>query len=470
MSIPHYHLIGICGTAMASLAGMLKAKGFHVTGSDANVYPPMSTFLEQLEIPVNQGFSANNLQPHPDFVVIGNAIPRGNAEVEYTLNTRLRYLSMSEVLKEQFIRGRHSVVVAGTHGKTTTTSLMAWVMDVGGLNPSFLIGGIAENFGVSFRVTDSDYFVIEGDEYDTAYFDKGPKFMHYLPITAIVNNVEYDHVDIYFDFELYKLAFRRFINLIPSNGHLIAGVDSEVVRELLPRAFCPVESFAVDGETAARWQAKDICYVGGKTQFTVFYDGQEYAQFTTSLVGDFNIRNCLAVIAVSEKLGIKKEKIKLGIDTFRSVKRRMQERGTVAGVTVIDDFAHHPTAVKETLLGARKRYAGQKIIAIFEPRSLSARRKQFQAAYEEAFQVADMTIISALFEPHRVAPEDQLSPQEIADKLIAQGRQAWSIPEVDEIVSHLETIVKSGDIIMVMSNGGFGGIHEKLLEMLKNKK
>ncbi|MBI4852557.1 MAG: UDP-N-acetylmuramate:L-alanyl-gamma-D-glutamyl-meso-diaminopimelate ligase [Acidobacteria bacterium] len=467
MSTPHYHLIGICGTAMASLAGMLKAKGFCVTGSDVNVYPPMSILLEQLKIPVSQGFNPNNLDPAPDYVVIGNAIPRGNVEVEYTLNNKLRYVSMAEVLKEQFIRNRHSVVVAGTHGKTTTTSLMAWVMDVGGLNPSFLIGGIAENFGVSFRVTDSNYFVIEGDEYDTAYFDKGPKFMHYLPTTAIVNNIEYDHVDIYFDFNLYKLAFRRFINLIPSNGHLIAGVDSEVVQELIPRAFCPVESFAIDAP--ARWQAKDINYLDGKTHFTIFYDGKEYGKFNTSLVGNFNIRNSLAVIATAEKLGIEKEKIKEAIASFRSVKRRMEVRGVIAGITVIDDFAHHPTAVKETLLGAYERYKGQRLIAIFEPRSLSARRKQFQAAYEEAFLVADIAIIAALFEPHRVEPENQLSPTEIANKMIEQGKQGWSIPTANEIVSHLETIVKEGDVIMVMSNGGFDSIHEKLLSMLKNR-
>lgn len=467
MSIPHYHLIGICGTAMASLAGMLKAKGYHVSGSDANVYPPMSTQLEQLGIELTQGYDYKNLLPHPDYVVIGNAIPRGNPEVEYTLNERLRYVSMAEVLKEQFIRGRHSVVVAGTHGKTTTTSLMAWVMEVGGLNPSFLIGGIAENFRASFRVTDSNYFVIEGDEYDTAYFDKGPKFMHYLPTTAIVNNVEYDHVDIYFDFDLYKLAFRRFINLIPINGHLIAGVDSEVVQELIPRAFCPVESFGVNNK--ARWQASDIRFKEGQTHFNVIYDEKDYGQFTTPLVGAFNIRNCLAVIAASEKLGIAKEKIQEGIATFRSVKRRMEIRGCVNGVTVVDDFAHHPTAVKETLLGARERFAGHRLIAIFEPRSLSARRKQFQADYEEAFAVADMAIIAALFEPHRVKPEEQLSPEEVATKLNSLGKQAWAIPQADQIVTHLKSIVETGDVIMVMSNGGFDGIHEKLLTMLRTR-
>jgi UDP-N-acetylmuramate: L-alanyl-gamma-D-glutamyl-meso-diaminopimelate ligase len=467
MSTPHYHLIGICGTAMASLAGMLKAKGFRVTGSDANVYPPMSTLLEQLEIPASQGFNEKNLMPHPDYVVIGNAIPRGNVEVEYTLNNKLHYLSMAEVLKEQFIRNHHSVVVAGTHGKTTTTSLMAWVMEVGGLNPTFLIGGIAENFGVSFRVTNSKYFVIEGDEYDTAYFDKGPKFMHYLPTTAILNNVEYDHVDIYFDFNLYKLAFRRFINLIPSNGHLIAGIDSEVVKELIPRAFCPVESFGIDGE--ARWQAQNIHYKDGKTYFTVFYAGKKYADFETSLVGNFNIRNSLAVIATAEQLGIDKEKTKQGIATFRSVKRRMEVRGVVGGVTVIDDFAHHPTAVKETLLGARERYNGQRLIAVFEPRSLSARRKQFQEAYEDAFLVADIAIIAALFEPHRVEVENQLSPREIAEKMVKAGKKGFSIPTADQIVSHLETIVRKDDVVMVMSNGGFDSIHEKLLSMLRQK-
>src|SRR6266568_2012441 len=290
----HYHLIGICGTAMASLAGMLQACGHRVTGSDENVYPPMSTMLESLGIAVMQGYSPEHLTPTPDCVVVGNAIPRGNPEVEETLNRKLLYRSQAEVVKEEFIRGRRSLVVAGTHGKTTTTSIAAWVMDQGDLDPTFLVGGIAQNFGVSFRVTKSDYFIIEGDEYDTAYFDKGPKFMHYLPELAIVNNIEFDHADIYPDLDAIKLAFRRFMNLVPGNGKLIAGWDSPHVREVVAsmgqKLFTQLETFGTCEDTG--WQARDIAYSEGMTRFRVFRQGREWGEFQTTLIGDFNVRNC----------------------------------------------------------------------------------------------------------------------------------------------------------------------------------
>lgn len=468
MATPHYHLIGICGTAMASLAGMLKAKGFTVTGSDANVYPPMSTQLESLGIPLCQGYQAENLSPHPDYVVVGNAIPRGNPEVEYMLNERLRYGSMPEVLKEQFIRGRHSVVVAGTHGKTTTTSLMAWVMDVGGLNPSFLIGGIAENFGASFRVTDSNYFAIEGDEYDTAYFDKGPKFMHYLPDTVILNNIEFDHADIYADLTSYEKAFRRLINLIPGRGHLIAGFDSPIVEEIADAAYCEVDSFGVDN-SEARWQARDIDFSGEQTSFVVLYEGKEYARISTPLVGRFNVRNCLGVIAAAERLGIARERVVEALATFQSVKRRMQVRGCVGGVTVIDDFAHHPTAVRETLEAVRQRYQGQRIIAVFEPRSWSSRKKVFQHDYETAFDSADMIVIAPVFESFKLQAADQFSPEQLVEALVATGKPAWAISGADNIVAHLSDRIAAGDVITIMSNGGFGGIHEKMLAMLTER-
>lgn len=467
MATTHYHLIGICGTAMASLAAMLQAKGHRVTGSDANVYPPMSTHLADLGIAVNSGYQAENLQPHPDVIVVGNAIHRGNPEMEYTLNERLYYVSMADVIKDQFIRGRHSVVVAGTHGKTTTTSLMAWVMEVGGLNPSFLIGGIAENFGVSARVTDSNYFVIEGDEYDTAYFDKGPKFMHYLPITAIVNNIEYDHADIYRDLYAYKFAFQRFIHLLPANGHLIAGYDSPIVQELAPRAFCPIDSFAT--QTDARWQAQNIEYLEDKTLFTVLYEGQEYGQFATPLVGDFNVRNCLAVIAVAERLGIDRDKVKAALASFLSVKRRMQVRGNIGDIIVIDDFAHHPTAVRETLNAAQQRYQGRRIVAIFEPRSWSSRKKVFQKEYEAAFEASPLVILAPVFGAYMLQAEDQFSPEQLVNALKAQGKEAWAIEGADAIIEHLKPLLQAGDVIMIMSNGGFDGIHEKMLTMLTER-
>ncbi|MEW6729879.1 MAG: UDP-N-acetylmuramate:L-alanyl-gamma-D-glutamyl-meso-diaminopimelate ligase [Acidobacteriota bacterium] len=468
MTVPHYHLVGICGTAMASLAGMLKARGYKVTGSDQNVYPPMSTQLEALGINIGSPYKAEHLQPHPDFVVIGNAIPRGNPEVEYTLNARLHYLSQAEVIKEQFIRGRHSVVVAGTHGKTTTTSLMAWVMEIGGLNPSFLIGGIAENFATSFRITDSNYFIIEGDEYDTAYFDKGPKFMHYLPDTLILNNIEFDHADIYRDLEAYQIAFRRLINLIPSQGRLIAGFDSPIVKELSPRALCPVEGFGLESEDA-HWQAEEIEFNTEQTHFLVNFNGQPYGHFHTPLVGGFNIRNCLAVIAAADSLGIARESIAEALATFRSVKRRMQVRGTVAGVTIIDDFAHHPTAVRETLDAVQQRYCGRRLVTVFEPRSWSSRKKVFQQDYENAFAATELVVIAPVFESFKLQTDDQFSPDQLVAALIDRGKQAWSISGVDNIIEHLLPRLAADDVLVIMSNGGFDHIHEKMLAALSTR-
>src|SRR5437868_5745526 len=317
----HYHLIGICGTAMATLAGMLQARGAVVTGSDENVYPPMSTMLASLGIPVMHGYDATHLNPTPDCVIVGNAIPRGNPEVEETLNRKLLYRSQAEVVKEEFIRGRHSLAIAGTHGKTTTTSIAAWVMDQGGLDPTFLIGGVAQNFGSSFRVTDSDYFIIEADEYDTAYFDKGPKFMHYLPEFAIVNNIEFDHADIYRDLDAVKLAFRRFMNLVPANGRLIAGWDSPHVRSVVesfgPRLFTTVETFGTTSD--AKWQVRNADFRGGLSKFAVFREGHSWGEFQTPLLGEFNLLNCLAVIIAADAWGVSRGQIRDALATFKNV-------------------------------------------------------------------------------------------------------------------------------------------------------
>src|SRR5437899_877625 len=347
----HYHLIGICGTAMASLAGMLQARGHQVTGSDENVYPPMCTMLDSLGIKIMPGYDGEHLTPAPVCVVIGNAIPSGNPEVEETLNRRLLYRSLPEVIKEDFIRGRRSLVVAGTHGKTTTTSLAAWVIDQAGLNPSFLVGGVVQNFGASFRVADSDYFIIEGDEYDTAYFDKGPKFMHYLPEIAIVNNIEFDHADIYKDLDAVKLAFRRLMNLVPGNGKLIAGWDSQPVRDLVAsfgsKLFTRLETFGTCDE--ADWQARNINYDEGMTHFDVFREGTKWAEFQTPLIGEFNIRNCLAVIVAADAWRVEREAIKNALATFKSVRRRCELRGEIDDITSIDDFAQQSTAGRVTL-------------------------------------------------------------------------------------------------------------------------
>ena len=454
---------------MASLAGMLQARGHRVTGSDEHVYPPMSTMLEGLGIQTMQGYDAVHLTPAPDCVIVGNAIPRGNPQLEETLNRRLPYRSLPEVLKEEFIRGRRSLVVAGTHGKTTTTSLAAWVMDQGGLDPSFLVGGVVQNFGASFRVTGSEYFVIEGDEYDTAYFDKGPKFMHYLPELAIVNNIEFDHADIYPDLEAVKLAFRRLMNLVPGNGRLIAGWDSQPVRDVVAamgqRLFTQLETFGTCAD--AKWQARDIDYTAGMMRFSVFRDGARWADFQTSLIGDFNVRNCLAVIIAADAWGLERQTIAEALVTFKSVRRRCEVRGEVNGITVIDDFAHHPTAVRETLKALRLKYKDRRIIAVFEPRSRTSCHATFQQDYTSAFLPADYVIISRVFDAQRAAEMGGvLDTGKLIDDIAAQGKPALAITDVDEIVRTLTPELRSGDVVAIMSNGAFGGIHEKLLSAL----
>ena len=467
----HYHLIGICGTAMASLAGMLQARGHRVTGSDENVYPPMSTMLEALGIPVAQGYRPDNLIPAPDCVVIGNALSRGNAEVEEALNRRLVYRSQAEVVKEEFIRGRRSLVVAGTHGKTTSTSIATWVMEVGGLNPSFLVGGVVQNFGKSFRVAESDYFIIEGDEYDTAFFDKGPKFMHYLPDVAIVNNIEFDHADIYPNLDAIKTAFQRLINLVPSNGRLVAGWDSPVVREVVTamgaRLHTRVETFGTSEDAA--WQAREIDFSGERTRFKVFRGGREWGEFETPLIGQFNVRNCLAVIVAAEGWGVENSAIKEALATFQSVQRRMEVRGTVGGVTVIDDFAHHPTAVRETLQALREKYAHGRLVAVFEPRSASSRLAVFQEEYVEALRQADYVVIAQVYERDKGSKYGRLlDTDELIRDVGADGRTpAYCLDGADAIVAHLAPQLRAGDTVAVMSNGGFGGIHDKLLAALR---
>ncbi|HEY3580362.1 MAG TPA: UDP-N-acetylmuramate:L-alanyl-gamma-D-glutamyl-meso-diaminopimelate ligase [Pyrinomonadaceae bacterium] len=468
----HYHLIGICGTAMASLAGMLQARGHRVTGSDVNVYPPMSTMLQDLGIAVLQGFRAENLNPAPDCVIVGNAIPRGNPEVEETLNRKLLYRSQAEVVKEEFIRGRRSLAVAGTHGKTTTTSIAAWVIDQGGLDPTFLIGGVAQNFGASFRVTDSDYFIIEADEYDTAYFDKGPKFMHYLPELAIVNNIEFDHADIYRDLDAVKLAFRRFMNLVPANGRLIAGWDSPHVRAVVEsfgsRLFTTLETFGTSDD--AKWQVRNADFSGALSKYAVFCEGRSWGEFQTPLLGEFNLLNCLAVIIAADAWGVSREQIQHALATFKNVKRRAEVRGERKGVVVIDDFAHHPTAVRETLRALRSRYGDRRLIAIFEPRSWSSRLAVFQDDYANAFAAADYVVIASVFDSHKVTEKGRaLDTDELIAAISQQHKSAFALPDADQIVSHIVPELRAGDVVAIMSNGGFGGIHDKILTALDAK-
>lgn len=467
----HYHLIGICGTAMASLAGMLQARGHKVTGSDQNVYPPMSTQLEALGIEILNGYKAENADVGADCTIVGNAISRGNPELEEVLNRKLLYRSQAEIVKEEFIRGRRSLVVAGTHGKTTTTSIATWITEIGGLNPSFLVGGIVQNFGQSFRVTESNYFVIEGDEYDTAYFDKKPKFMHYLPEIAIVNNIEFDHADIYRDLWEIKYQFSRLMNLVPANGRLIVGIDSPIAKEVLDemqtKLHTNIETFGTgDG---AKWQARYLDFSGDITRFTVFKEGHSWGEFETHLIGEFNVRNCLAVIIAADAWGISKDKIQEAFDTFKSVKRRVEIRGIERGVTIIDDFAHHPTAVEETLKALRTKYHDKRLIAVFEPRSWSSRLAVFQEPYTKAFNYADFVIIAGVYNTSKASELGKvLDVEELVKQIELQGKTAICLPNADAIVEHLTPEMKAGDVVAVMSNGGFGGIHEKLLNVLRS--
>lgn len=453
---------------MGSLAGMLIERGHRVTGSDANVYPPMSTQLEAMGIPINLGYKAENLTERPDIVVVGNTINRGNPEMEAVLDRRWRHESMTEVLRLEFLINRRVLVVSGTHGKTTTTALAAWILETAGLNPSFLVGGVAENFGQSFRVTDGDFFVIEGDEYETSFFDKGPKFMHYVPEITILNNVEFDHADMYPDVAAIKLAFQRLIHIIPRSGRLVAGYDSPIVRELSPRALCPIESFGLDtSDTPLEWTAKDIRYTDAGMTFTILHRNEPFLECTTPLAGKFNIRNILAVVAAATAWGADPEKIREGLATFKSVKRRMQVRGEINGITVIDDFAHHPTAVRETLDAISQKYAGRRVIAIFEPRSWSSRKKVFQHEYEQAFDEAHRVVLTPIFESFKLQADDQFSPQQVISVLREKGIPADVIDGADAIIEKVVPELREGDVVAIMSNGGFGGIHEKLLTRLK---
>jgi len=459
------YLIGICGTAMASLAGMLREKGYAVSGSDSDVYPPMSDFLARLEIPVFKGFNAENIQKtKPDVVVIGNALSRGNVEIEYVLDSGLRYASMAETVKELFIRGKQSIVVAGTHGKTTTTAMLAWILEVAGRKPSFLVGGIAENFGSSFQVRDGPDFVIEGDEYDTAFFDKGPKFLHYLPRIVLLKNIEFDHADIYADLEAIKTAFRRLINIVPRSGLIVAGIDSPVVTELIPAAFSRV---ATAGLGTGEWQAVNIKTTADGMDFEILRSDSNTGSFAIPLPGTFNVQNALGAIIVARDLGIPDEVIRRALSTFKSVKRRLEIRGEVNGIVVYDDFAHHPTAVQETLRAVRERHPHARVWAVFEPRSQTCRRKIFEPAFIQSFDPADVILIARVYGASHLAPAETLSPDRVAEGIRARGKRAFTFASTEEIVSLVASEARPGDHVVIMSNGGFDNIHVKLLERLR---
>jgi UDP-N-acetylmuramate: L-alanyl-gamma-D-glutamyl-meso-diaminopimelate ligase len=461
----HIHLIGICGTAMASLAGMLNARGFHVTGSDAAAYPPMSDFLASLGIPVAQPFSAENLKPQPDLVVVGNAISRGNPELEHVLDVRIPFCSLPQILHDEFLRGKEVIVIAGTHGKTTTTSMLSWIFHSAGLAPSFLIGGIAENFGSSFALGKGKHFIIEGDEYDTAFFDKGPKFLHYFPDRVILTSVEFDHADIYEDLDAVETAFKRLVNLVPRRGGLVAIDTGASVERCIAKAFCPVERYGL--QEKAKWQIVDLRFEPAKTSWTVLRDGKRWAEFEFALAGEYNVCNATAAAAMASGCGISVENIQAALRTFRSVKRRLEVKAQVNGVTIIDDFAHHPTAIAGTLTALRGRFPGSRLWVILEPRSNTLRRNVFQHELANSLALADEVVVAGVFKSDAIPPAERLDLISVGADLEQRGKRARIISGADGIVQVVAPELRSGDVVAILSNGGFEGIYEKLPAKLK---
>jgi len=449
---------------MATLAALFKSRGFDVRGSDQNVYPPMSDFLQQQGIVTLSGYKPEHVSADIDFVVVGNAVSRGNPELEEVLNRKIRYCSLPEAVRDHFLWGARSIVITGTHGKTTTTSLAGWLLAHGGADPNVFVGGIAENFESSYRVGGGRDFVIEGDEYDSAFFDKTAKFLKYLPDIAVVNNIEFDHADIYPDLAAIRLAFQRFVNLIPRRGLLLLGADNAEALALRDRAHCRVETFGVS--PGADWQAHDLRVDGASTTFSVRRGGEPIGSFELPLLGTYNVRNALAAIAVGAAVGLSTDTLADGLRRFKGVRRRMQLRGTANGVSVYDDFAHHPTAIEETLTGVRSAFPGRKVWAIFEPRSATSCRRVFQADFARALSRADSVVLPAVFRSS--LPEDQrLSAEQLIADLKASGVDARYIPQVDEIVPVVARDARRGDVVVVMSNGGFDNIHQKLLDALE---
>lgn len=462
----HVHLIGICGTAMASLAALLQERGFQVTGSDAAAYPPMSDFLRERGIQIKEPYAAANLQPKPSVVVVGNAISRGNPELEFVLNERIPMRSLPQALHEDFLTGRESLVVAGTHGKTTTTSMLAWIFETAGLKPSFLIGGIAENFGSSFALHDTKHFIIEGDEYDSAFFDKGPKFLHYFPDAMILTSVEFDHADIYKDLDAVKTAFKRLVNLVPQRGRIIAYDGNANVDECITKAFCLVERYGFSDR--GQWRIVDLKFAADKTSWRVLRNGAPWAEFAYPLAGEYNVLNATAAAALAAGYGISVEAIAQALATFKSVKRRLEVKAQVNGVTIIDDFAHHPTAIAETLKALRTRYPKSRLWAICEPRSNTLRRKVFEQELAESLAIADEVIITSIFKPEAIAENERLTTAAVVNKIRALGRNARELRDAEAIVDAISPELQSGDVVAILSNGGFGNIYEKLPQRLES--
>jgi UDP-N-acetylmuramate: L-alanyl-gamma-D-glutamyl-meso-diaminopimelate ligase len=479
----HIHLIGICGTAMASLAGMLQERGFQVTGSDAASYPPMSTFLESLGIPVAQPFAEANLNPRPDLVVVGNALSRGNVELERLLDQRIPFCSLPQILHDEFLVGKEVLVVAGTHGKTTTTSMLAWIFETAGFEPSFLIGGIAENFGRSFGLADGKHFILEGDEYDTAFFDKGPKFLHYFPDSVILTSVEFDHADIYKDLDAVETAFKRLVNLVPRRGRIVGfdasgvsgesqilssdrqSIDRQSIDRCLEKAFCPVERYGASKRAA--WKIEKLKLGEERTSWSVVRDGKAWADFEFPLGGEYNVWNATAAAALAAHYEIPKHVIAQALKSFRSVKRRLEVKAEINGVTIIDDFAHHPTAIEQTIRALRARYPQSRLWVVLEPRSNTMRRNVLQDALARSLAQADQVVVAAIFKSEAIPEAERLDLNRVVDEIQKRGKPARILADADAIVSAIAPELRERDVVAILSNGGFGGIYEKLPQRLR---
>jgi UDP-N-acetylmuramate: L-alanyl-gamma-D-glutamyl-meso-diaminopimelate ligase len=450
---------------MASLAGLLQLKGHRITGSDQAAYPPMSDLLARLAVPIAEPFAQSNLEPHPDLVIVGNAMSRGNVELEYVLDQRIPFTSLAAVIHDEFLRGRESLVVAGTHGKTTTTSMLAWIYEVAARRhpqfaPSFLIGGVAENFGTSFQLGDGRPFILEGDEYDTAFFDKGPKFMHYFPDALILTHVEFDHADIYKDLDAVKTAFKRLVNLVPQRGRIVAFDGAANVSECVSRAFCNVERYGFAADSM--WRLEGLEHVGSQSRWRVHRSGEPWAEFTLEMAGEHNALNATAAAALAAGQGVPLESIVEALATFRSVKRRLEVRDVIDGVTIIDDFAHHPTAIRETLKALRSAYPGAKLWAVLEPRSNTLRRNVFEHELVDSLALADEVVMAGVFRMESIPAAERLHPEAVVNALQQRGVAAELLQNADAIVDAIAPRVRPGDVVAILSNGGFDGIYDKL--------
>ncbi|MEQ1722006.1 MAG: UDP-N-acetylmuramate:L-alanyl-gamma-D-glutamyl-meso-diaminopimelate ligase [Pseudobdellovibrio sp.] len=464
----HVHLMGICGTAMASLAGLLKDRGYKVTGSDLNPYPPMSTQLESLGIQIAKPYKKENLHPNPDFVIVGNVISASNEEAQEMVKLDLPYCSLPQAMGEVIIEDRDSFVISGTHGKTTTTSLMSWVTENCGLKPGFLIGGIPKNFSQSFRNPAANTFVIEGDEYDTAYFDKVPKFIHYKPKNVILTSVEFDHADIYKDFDAVKAAFFKLMKLIPQNGSLVYWGDDVNVKSIADT--CDIaKKFSYGFKDNNEYLVIILSETEVETTFAVYLNKSLIAEFATPMVGRYNILNATAVVAQAHIQNMDMQLVQKALKSFEGVKRRQEILGEFSGVLLIEDFAHHPTAVKETVKAIQNKYKNRKVFSVFEPRSATSRRKVFQKDYVEAFSEGHEILIAQAFDQGKISDEDRFSSDELIDDLVKLGKSAKLFQSADQIVADLKQRTQKGDLVLIMSNGGFDGIYDKLISALKSR-